>query len=33
MFLFLQIGFTGVRGDEYSGDIALDDISVTTGIC
>ena len=32
-YLFLQIGFLGTRGLGYSGDIALDDIMVTSGFC
>ena len=30
---FLQVGFVGVRGNEFSGDIALDDIVMTEGDC
>ena len=30
---FLQIGFTGIRGKEFSGDIALDNIQITSGPC
>ena len=28
-----QISFTGVRGEAYQGDIALDDIIITDGQC
>ena len=28
-----RILFEGVRGPSFSGDIALDDVSVTSGIC
>ena len=30
---FLQLSFVGIRGGEYSGDIALDAIELTEGIC
>ena len=33
MFIIFQIGFTGVRGNEYSGDIGLDDVTVDAGTC
>ncbi|CAD5119990.1 DgyrCDS8574 [Dimorphilus gyrociliatus] len=29
----IRIGFTGIRGGEYSGDIALDDIQLLPGTC
>jgi len=29
----LQLLFVGTRGDEYSGDIAIDDLKVSTGAC
>ena len=29
----LQIGFLAIRGNGYSGDIALDDVEVTSGFC
>lgn len=28
-----QIGFIGVRGDAYDGDMAIDDISISPGLC
>lgn len=28
-----QIGFVGVRGTEFSGDIALDNVRVRSGAC
>ena len=31
MFGFKQVVFEGVRGNSYTGDIALDDISFTVG--
>ena len=31
--LFQQIVFEGVRGNSYQGDIAIDDIKLTNGIC
>ena len=33
IFIIFQIGFTGVRGNEYSGDIGLDDVTVYAGAC
>lgn len=32
-FILFQIGFVGVRGNEYSGDIALDNVRVRAGSC
>lgn len=29
----LRIGFTGIRGSEFSGDIALDNIQLVPGVC
>ena len=31
MFGFKQVVFEGIRGNSYTGDIALDDISFTVG--
>lgn len=28
-----QIVFEGIRGTDYTGDIAIDDVSITAGIC
>lgn len=28
-----QITFEGIRGTDYTGDIAIDDVSITAGIC
>ena len=30
---YSQIGFTGIRGREFSGDIGLDNIQITAGPC
>jgi len=33
VILSFQIGFIGVRGDGYSGDIGLDDLSLNPNEC
>ena len=33
VFVVLQIVFEGIRGSSYFGDIAIDDVNVTTGSC
>ena len=31
--LFIQITFEGIAGSSYTGDIAIDDVTITDGIC
>ena len=31
--IFTQVGFVGIRGDEFSGDIALDAVEMAEGYC
>lgn len=33
MFCYLKIVFEGVRGKDYRGDIAIDDLAVKNGFC
>lgn len=33
IYLFVKVVFEGVRGKDYQGDIALDDIVIKDGFC
>ena len=32
-FIFLQVVIEGIRGKDYKGDIAIDDIDIKDGLC